>query len=82
MTDGHVRISFQDTGSGISQEELPMIWYRYYRTKDTHKRAVIGSGLGLSIVRSILEQHQVPFGVESREGEGSTFWFELPLQKE
>ena len=81
-TDGHVRISIQDTGSGISQEELPMIWYRYYRTKDTHKRAVIGSGLGLSIVRSILEQHQVPFGVDSQEGEGSSFWFELPLQKE
>ena len=80
--DDHIRISIKDTGNGIAQEELPMIWYRYYRTKDTHKRAVIGSGLGLSIVRSILEQHQVPFGVDSQEGEGSSFWFELPLQKE
>ena len=78
----HIRISIQDTGKGIPQEELPMIWHRYYRTQETHKRAVIGSGLGLSIVRSILEQHQVPFGVESQEGVGSTFWFELPLHQE
>ena len=77
--EDHIRISISDTGKGIAPDELPLIWYRYYRTRDTHKRAVIGSGLGLSIVRSILEQHGVPFGVESREGEGSTFWFELPI---
>ena len=77
----HVRINIKDTGNGIAEDELSMIWYRYYRTKDTHKRAVVGSGLGLSIVRSILEQHKVAFGVESHEGEGSVFWFELPLQK-
>ena len=82
LTDDRIRISVQDGGEGIPQEELPMIWHRYYRTRATHKRAVIGSGLGLSIVRSILEQHGVPFGVESRAGEGSTFWFELPLQNE
>ena len=35
--------------------------------------------LGLSIVRSILEKHNVPFGVDSKEGEGTSFWFELPL---
>lgn len=82
LTDGRVRISVQDTGGGIPQEELPMIWHRYYRARENHKRAVIGSGLGLSIVRSILEQHQVPFGADSRENVGSTFWFELPLHEE
>lgn len=82
LMENRIRISIQDTGEGIPQEELPMIWHRYYRTQETHKRAVIGSGLGLSIVRSILEQHQVPFGVDSHEGEGSTFWFELPLYQE
>ena len=80
--EDRVRISVQDSGSGIPKEELPMIWHRYYRTKETHKRAVIGSGLGLSIVRSILEQHDVPFGVESQADVGSTFWFELPLDSE
>ena len=39
-------------------------------------------GLGLSIVRSILEKHNVPFGVDSKEGEGTSFWFELPLTEE
>lgn len=76
---GRVRISIRDTGKGIPQEELPLIWHRYYRTHDTHRRAIIGSGLGLSIVQGILEQHHAPYGVTSREGEGSTFWFELPL---
>ena len=72
-----IRISVSDSGKGIAPEELPYIWDRYYRTKESHRRAVIGSGLGLNICRSILEKHQVPYGVESREGVGTTFWFEL-----
>ena len=52
--DGRARLSVSDTGKGIAPEELPLIWNRYYRTQESHKRAVIGSGLGLSIVRNIL----------------------------
>ena len=74
-----VRIEVRDTGKGIAKDELPLIWNRYYRTKETHKRAIIGSGLGLNIVRSILEMHGVPYGVDSEEGKGTAFWFELPL---
>ena len=73
-----VRIEVRDTGKGIAKDELPLIWNRYYRTKETHKRAIIGSGLGLNIVRTILEMHGVPYGVDSEEGAGTTFWFELP----
>ena len=73
-----VRIGIRDTGKGISAEELPLIWNRYYRTKETHRRAIIGSGLGLSIVRSILELHSANYGVESEPGQGTCFWFELP----
>ncbi len=74
-----VRIGIHDSGKGIPEAEIPLIWNRYYRTQDSHRRAVIGSGLGLNIVRTIPEQHAAPYGVDSREGEGSTFWFELPL---
>ena len=72
---GWVRIAVHDTGKGIPAEELPRIWSRYYRAKESHRRAVIGSGLGLSIVQSILEKHGARYGVDSAEGEGTTFWF-------
>lgn len=76
-----VRIEVRDTGEGIPQEDLPYIWDRYYRGGKPHRRAKIGSGLGLSIVKNILESHGLPYGVESREGVGSTFWFELSLHE-
>ncbi|MBQ9252526.1 MAG: HAMP domain-containing histidine kinase [Clostridia bacterium] len=72
-----IRVSISDTGKGIAEEELPYIWDRYYRTRESHRRAVIGSGLGLNICRGILENHQVPYGVDSVKGLGTTFWFEL-----
>ena len=72
-----VRISISDSGKGIDPVELPYIWDRYYRTSESHRRAVIGTGLGLNICRSILESHQVPYGVDSTPGVGTTFWFEL-----
>ncbi|MBQ8161733.1 MAG: HAMP domain-containing histidine kinase [Clostridia bacterium] len=77
-----VRISVRDSGKGIAKDELDLIWNRYYRTRETHRRAVIGSGLGLNIVRTILEKHEAAFGVDSEEGKGTTFWFELPIVKE
>ena len=75
--DIRIRISISDSGKGIDAEELPYIWDRYYRTKESHRRAVIGSGLGLNICRGILESHQAPYGVDSTPGAGTTFWFEL-----
>lgn len=74
-----VRLSVRDTGKGIPAEELPLIWHRYYRAQESHKRAVIGSGLGLSIVESILEKHGMRYGVDSTVGEGTTFWFEAEI---
>ncbi len=78
VTDGAVRISVTDTGEGIDAEQIPLIWDRYYKVDKTHKRAMIGTGLGLSIVKGILELHGALYGVESKRGEGSTFWFSLP----
>jgi signal transduction histidine kinase len=72
-----VRFEVIDTGKGISKEKLGQIWERYYRAKETHKRAVVGTGLGLSIVKGILEAHDAVYGIDSTEGKGSTFFFEL-----
>ena len=72
-----VRIEVTDHGEGIPADKLPYIWDRYYKVDKTHRRAQTGSGLGLSIVKGILEMHGAKYGVESREGEGSTFWFQL-----
>ena len=82
VSDGICRITVSDTGEGIPKEKLPHIWDRYYRTGDFHKRAVSGTGLGLSIVKNALILHHAPFGVSSTVGEGSDFWFELPVLDE
>lgn len=77
--DGYVRIEVTDSGEGIAPEALPYVWDRYYKVDKTHKRAVMGNGLGLSIVKNILELHDARYGVESEVGKGSTFWFELKV---
>jgi len=66
-----------DTGKGIKKEDLPYIWDRYYKNSKKHKRNLVGTGLGLSIVKNILEQHHFQYGVHTKEGEGSTFYFEI-----
>ena len=72
-----VKIDIIDHGKGISQEDLPHVFDRYYRSSDAHVRGVLGSGLGLSIVKSILNAHGAEFGVLSSPGKGSDFWFSL-----
>ena len=71
-----------DTGIGISSEDLPLVWERYYKVNDFHKRANMGTGLGLSIVKNILLLHGAEFGVNSRPGQGSNFWFKLKTTEE
>lgn len=80
--DGTVRLEVIDHGVGIAREELDNVWQRYYRNKTNHKRSIAGSGLGLSIVREVLELHRARYGVSSTLGEGSVFWFELPAAGE
>lgn len=72
-----VKLSVTDTGCGIPEDELPLVWERYYKVHDFHKRANMGTGLGLSIVKNILQMHGAQFGVKSTVGVGSTFWFSL-----
>ncbi len=75
-----VRIEVTDNGKGISKELLPKVFDRYYRDAKV-KRDVVGTGLGLSICKEILKCHKFAFGVQSEEGKGSTFWFEVPYVK-
>ena len=76
--DGMVRFEVADKGVGISAENLPYIWERYYKVNrsENYKRTVKGTGLGLSIVKGVFECHGFKYGVESEEGAGTTFWFE------
>jgi signal transduction histidine kinase len=74
-----VRISIVDSGDGIPEKDIPYIWERYYKSDKNHKRAVTGTGLGLSIVKSVIEMHDGKLGVDSKEGAGSTFWFEIEI---
>lgn len=76
-----VRIEVKDTGKGIDKEELENIWDKYYKIDKTHSREQVGSGVGLSIVKNILINHNCNYGVESIKGNGTTFYFELPKVK-
>ena len=71
------RFEVADHGPGIKAEELPHVWDRYYKTSSHFARQTEGTGLGLSIVKEILTLHHSNYGVDSKEGRGSTFWFEL-----
>lgn len=73
-----INFAVRDTGKGIKEEELAHIWDRYYRSKDSHTRPVKGSGLGLNIVKIIVQNHKFGYGVNSKEGEGSTFFVNFP----
>lgn len=75
--DSGIKIEIKDNGEGIPEEELSLIWERFYKTKKQDRQNRIGSGLGLAIVKNILIAHGAEFGVESTLGEGTTFWFIL-----
>ena len=63
-----VRIEVQDFGEGIDPEDLDNIWDRYYKVDKEHVRVANGSGIGLNIVKQLLELHGVPYGVKSSKG--------------
>ncbi len=77
LIDKNIRVEIKDTGKGIKKEDLPHIWDKYYHSKKKHKRNVIGTGIGLSIVKTILESHNFKYGVESKRNKGTTFYFEI-----
>jgi len=73
-----VRLAVQDEGEGIPKEALPFIFDRFFRVNKARSRKDGGMGLGLAIVRQIIEAHGGTIKVESDIGKGTTFWITLP----
>ena len=74
-----VRVTVRDSGPGIAAEDLPRVFDRFWRGEKSRAREKGGSGLGLAIARQWVEAMGGRIGVESRPGEGSAFWFSLPV---
>jgi PAS domain S-box-containing protein len=72
-------VTVSDTGLGIPEADLEAVFGRFFRSSVVHEHAIQGSGLGLSIVRTIVEAHDGRIEVRSLEGEGTTFTIRLPL---
>ena len=75
--DKYVHVEIKDTGKGIDEEDLKLIWKRYYKVDKKYRREKKGSGIGLSIVENILKKHKFNYGVNSIKNKGTTFYFDI-----
>ena len=77
--DKDVRVSVFNTGTPIPEEELEHIWEKFYKVDKAHSRTYGGSGIGLSIVKAVMDAHDMPYGVLNHT-DGVEFWFKLERQ--
>jgi PAS domain S-box-containing protein len=75
--DGMLHCEVEDTGVGIAEHQIPLLFQRFSQLQGGSEKG--GTGLGLSICQAIVDAHHGDIGVRSRPGEGSVFWFSLPL---
>ncbi len=78
-SDGFVRVSVQDWGTGIPDEFHDRLFEKFSMADSTGSQNVLGTGLGLAICRAIIDRHEGRIAFKSKQGVGSTFFFELPL---
>ena len=76
-----VRVTVKNTGEPIPEEDLPNIWTKFYKVDKARTRAYGGSGIGLSIVKAVMDSHNKECGVDNVE-DGVEFWFVLDSKKE
>jgi len=81
VTDKVAKIHVYNNGNPIQEEDLPNLWTKFYKVDKARTRAYGGSGIGLSIVKAIMEAHHQQYGVANRE-DGVEFWFTLALAPE
>ncbi len=79
---GTLHVTVRDTGSGIPEEHLPNVFERFYRADRARTRTNGGSGLGLAVVKQLIEAHGSRVWAESQRGKGATFGFALPAASE
>lgn len=80
MLESELEISVADSGVGISRADQDRLFEKFYRVHGQQDNDSVGSGLGLSFVKSIIELHGGRVWLESQLGQGSTFYFALPAQ--
>ena len=76
---GRAVLEVRDTGIGIAPEDVPRVFTRFWRGEKSRSRATGGAGIGLSIVKELVQAHGGDVTVESTPGEGSAFTVRLPL---
>ena len=75
-TEGKVRVSVFNSGKPIPEEDIPKLWDKFYKVDKAHTREYGGNGIGLSIVKAIMESFHQGYGVKNYDN-GVEFWFEL-----
>jgi len=79
VDENYVRVSITDSGVGLTSEEKPHLFEKFYRSDRDSVRAESGYGLGLSIAKYLIEMMGGQIGAEGSPNQGSTFWFTLPV---